>query len=140
MTLEIRNPNIGDGISQNMHSINRTSRGGTRISYRDSDWLKTKRFTVSFEVLEDSEIEEVIDFIESTAGLLVTYTDYNGEQWDGYIVSPEIEKITNIDLCAYSCSFIFEVKNQDSCYMTQEDGDLLKTETGDFIILETCDG
>lgn len=123
-----------------MHAINRLSRGGTRLSYRDSDWRKTKRFTISFEVLEDSEIEEVIDFIESTAGLLVTYTDYNSEEWDGYIVSPEIEKVTNIDLCAYSCSFIFEVKDQETCYMTQEDSDLLLAEDGDSLILETCDG
>jgi len=106
-TVILRNPKLGDMQRVAAEGIARQTAGGDLVGVRDTDWPQKQTNLYDFEVLDDTEKDELLDFLESYAGLEIGITDHNGQDWTGIITSSENEIVVVKDLCSYSASFEF---------------------------------
>ena len=103
------NPEYGNIDRTDSNVINRESRHGTMLGYRDPTWptIKTKAYT--FKTMTKDEIDDLKAFLNTTAGLRIKLTDHNDEVFTGFIVTNDNEIITAQDNCSYDVSFEFMV-------------------------------
>ena len=106
-SVTLRNPEFGNAERTESNSVNRESRHGTMLGYRDPTWptIKTKTFNVTSLTLET--INTLKEFLTDTAGLKIKLTDHNDETFTGFILTSNNEIITLKDTCSYDVSFEF---------------------------------
>ena len=56
---------------------------------RDPQWSKAIVIDISFIALKRVKALELLDFLQSCLGLLITYTDPDARVWEGIIINPE---------------------------------------------------
>lgn len=101
------NPELGDSKQiDNRQVLNRT-RTGEILSIYDS-WNQTTKHTYNFTLLTDTQASDLLDFFETTAGLLIRIIDHYSRSMDGYIVTPTNQIITANDTCGKEATFEFE--------------------------------
>lgn len=88
LTVQLRNPDFGDTDSIELRRIQRRSRGGDLILFRDGNWPKTETFTYEFSYLKRQDLMNLIVFIQETLGQDITLTDYNGQVYTAIIITP----------------------------------------------------
>ncbi len=76
ITLELKNPILGDHDVAEYSRIQRHTRGLGLKLYRDDTWPKSRTFNMSFQALSAIDRDNILDFIRQTAGLELKYTDY----------------------------------------------------------------
>src|SRR3954471_23019514 len=77
-----------------------------------SDHPALDGFTVAFEAMSDEMKDTFVDFVDESAGELITLTDHEGTIWEGMIMDAEIV-ITEGKGCKWETSFKFEgTRNQ----------------------------
>jgi hypothetical protein len=88
-SLTLRTPNFGDRDRNSYTRINRESRGGSLTIFRDPKWPKIRSLVMDFSGIKDSEVYEVIAFLEDTLGQEIALRDWNNRVWYGLIVNPD---------------------------------------------------
>ena len=106
-SIALRNPVFGNSEASQVARALNVSRGGTPTLVRDSQWSKSTIIDISFEALRRTKALELLDFLQSCLGLLVTYTDQDDRDWEGIITNPEEAVIDEGD-CKYSANIILE--------------------------------
>lgn len=91
LSIQLRNPEFGNTDAIEVRRINRKTRGGDLMVYRDPIWPKTRTFQVKFAFLREDDLSRLLDFVHRTVGQIVSYTDYEGQVWSGIITTPESE-------------------------------------------------
>lgn len=84
-----RNPELGNVDSLEFQRVNRVSRGGDRIVFRDNDWPTTETQNITFNFAEESDYRKLLNFIQLTVGQLCHYRDHENKLWYGFIQNPE---------------------------------------------------
>lgn len=108
-TITLRAPNSANREEINTTRIYRTTANGDLIVFADADWPKTYRHTLEFSALSEEKANEFYDFLAGSVGLLVTYTDYDSQEWEGIIMTPDAEFFqTGKSDCSFGTSIQFE--------------------------------
>lgn len=108
-------PVFGDSDQIEHHRINRETRAGEKIIYRDAKWPVTETLKFKFEDLSQIQVKNILLFINKTLAKTITLKDQNNVSWTGIIVDPDTEATqdtrTESDLCGgFSFEFSFEGK------------------------------
>ena len=85
----LRTPNFGDRDRNQYSRINRESRGGSLRIYRDPQWPKVRTLVMDFSGIKDTEISDILTFLEDTLGQQIAFRDWNSRVWYGLIVNPD---------------------------------------------------
>lgn len=109
LSIQLRNPEFGNSDSVDVRRINRKTRGGDLMVYRDPIWPKTRIFKVNFIFLKQDDLSRLLDFIHRTVGQIVTYTDYEGQVWSGIIITPG-DEVSQPGTNNYAATFSFQVQ------------------------------
>lgn len=113
LTVVLRNPKFGNKIAYTPNRINRKSRGGKMIVFRDNDWPTFTLLTMEFEMLNATQIAAFKSFLQSTLGLVVGLTDHDGGIWNGIITTPDtpITQLSGSNSCPnHATSFQMEAQ------------------------------
>lgn len=86
--IKLPRPELGNQERFDFTRINRRSRGGDLIVYRDNQWPRTKTLTLTFAWLSEAQKQSILSFIQSTVGQEVSYADHYGNTWNGFIMTP----------------------------------------------------
>lgn len=82
-------PDFGNTDDIDQTRINRKTRGGTLIIYRDSMWPTVDRFSLHWTGLKKNEMDALLDFLKATIGKIFTYTDFESNTWQVIATKPE---------------------------------------------------
>ena len=88
-TLYFDRPEWGNIHEIFQRRLDRESRGGKRIIYRDSTWREHEIIKITFTTCTESEIVNLITFLTNSAGDRVKYTDYESREWEVIILNPD---------------------------------------------------
>lgn len=88
-----RNPSMGNMDEISFQRINRRSRGGDLILFRDADWPKTEVLQLTFNFSQESEGRNLINLIRATIGKFIYYRDHENRLWYGVIQNPDAELV-----------------------------------------------
>jgi hypothetical protein len=108
LSIELRNPELGNSEQFEWNRINKRSRGNELIIYRDSNWPKARKFVYNFSALTEIKKQQLLLFLSETIGQKINLLDYEGRSWDGIITTPNTqfnEQVTDSD----SVTIQFEV-------------------------------
>lgn len=84
-------PDFGNTEELGQTRVSRNSMGGTFIIYQASYWPTTDEFTVTFSYLNQTICEALRTYVTANVGMLVPYTDHEGNPWTVIITTPEVE-------------------------------------------------
>ena len=90
-TLELPSPDFGNKDTIELTRINRYTRGGDLVVFRDPKWPKNETLTYTFSNLKESQSQALLQFIAASLGQDITIKDYDTRTWIGYIVTPNAE-------------------------------------------------
>jgi len=88
LSIDLRNPEFGDTKVYTYTRINRQTLNGQTELYGDPIWPKDVSFNLAFNFLSAEKAGELQDFLDQTAGLLLTFTDFLSLVWTGIILNP----------------------------------------------------
>lgn len=88
-TLYFNAPEWGNLHEIYQRRIDRRSRGGTRIIYRDSDWRKHEIFKITLTNVTEAESDNLLSFFSNSIGEPILYTDYESQEWTVIVLNPE---------------------------------------------------
>lgn len=108
-TVTLRDPDFGDTDVVEARRIQRKSRGGDLIMFRDPQWPKTETLTFEFSFLSRLVLLQLLEFIKDTLGQDVLLTDYNGREYTGIITTPS-EELAQAGRDNYTAKFSFQVE------------------------------
>ncbi len=86
-----RRPIMGNTDAISFQRINRRTRGGDLIIYRDAEWPKTEVQALSFDFINDAESKQFLAFIRETLGCYIAYRDHENKLWNGFVQNPDAE-------------------------------------------------
>ncbi len=87
-TFQVRKPDFGSSDKLEFSRINRRSRGGDLIIYRDPQWPESITLMLPFSFLGNKDIINFRKLFELSLGEQVTYQDHLGSTWTGIILNP----------------------------------------------------
>lgn len=88
-TFQVRKPDFDNSTSLEFSRVNRRTRGGDLVIYRDDIWPESETLKMSFTLLSESEKSLFQDLFQMSLGNLVRYDDYWGQAWSGIILNPQ---------------------------------------------------
>jgi len=92
LTINIRNPNLGDSLLvENRTQVRRAMNGDLRSFTRTP---VTRRILLTFSELNKAKVQELVDFLTTAAGGEIKYTDYDSVVWRGWIMTDPAEFLT----------------------------------------------
>lgn len=106
-TLVLRNPNFGNTENFQFSRINRESRGGTLLVFRDPTWPKREALAITVDFLKQQQKLDLLAFFQTSLGQEIGLLDNENRQWKGIIVNPDSE-VTHVGKDNYSVTFEFE--------------------------------
>jgi hypothetical protein len=107
--LVLRAPRFGNREGVQTTRVNRETRNGTLIIYRDPIWPEFFQLTVEFGGLSETQGRGLLTFIESNLGLEIGIQDHEGHYWTGFITNPD-EAVIQDGRCRYSASLQIEAQ------------------------------
>lgn len=109
LSVQLRNPDFGNGDSLEIRRISRKTRGGDLRVFRDPSWPKNRNFKVTFSFLKQDDLTRLLDFVQRTVGQIVTYTDHEGREWEGIILTPS-DEVSQPGINNFAAQFTFQVE------------------------------
>lgn len=104
---DFRRPILGNRNDIAFQRINRRTRGGDLIIYRDTEWPKTETLNLTFDFDRDEVMKAFLVMLRETAGNFIYYRDHENRLWYGLIQNPDA-KATQEGRSTYKISIIFE--------------------------------
>lgn len=87
-TFNVRKPDFDNTEKLQFSRVNRRSRGGDLIIFRDPMWPESIILKMQFSLLGEKEKVNFQTLFRLSLGELVTYNDYIGQTWSGIILNP----------------------------------------------------
>lgn len=106
-THSFKNPSFGNTNDLAFQRINRKSRSGDLIVFRDTAWPITESFSLTFDFLKEEDLERLQNLIHISTGEILKYTDFEGRIWEGIIQNPETEAV-QASKTSWTINVIFE--------------------------------
>ena len=106
-TLVLTNPNFGNTESLHFSRINRESRGGTLLIFRDPTWPERQALNITVDFLKEAQKASLLQFFQDSLGTEIGLLDNENRQWKGIVVNPDAE-VTQVGKDNYSVTFEFE--------------------------------
>lgn len=91
LSLILPAPDFGNTESVGETRIQRQTRGGDFIVWRDAMWPIEREFEMTFSFLSASQVSKLQSFVAKTCGQLISFTDHYGLVFRCVITSPEVE-------------------------------------------------
>lgn len=107
--LVLRAPRFGNREGVQTTRVNRETRNGTLIIYRDPIWPEYFQLTLEFGSLSETQGRGLLTFIESHLGLQIGIQDHEGRYWTGFITNPD-EAVIQDGKARYSASLQIEAQ------------------------------
>lgn len=104
---DFRRPIIGNTDELSFQRVNRRTRGGDLVLFRDPDWPKTEVLSLTFDFDTDAEAHRLLNFIKASIGTNMTYRDHENRVWSGVIQNPDAE-IVQIGRFSFRLTVLFE--------------------------------
>lgn len=92
LNIQLRNPELADSELINIRTQVRQAMSGDIHSFRRTP--ATRNLLLSFTELSKPKVQELIDFLTTSAGDEIQYTDYSAVVWRGYILTNPAEFAT----------------------------------------------
>lgn len=113
-TLTLPSPEFGNGETLEFTRINRKTRGGDLMVFRDNTWPKDDVLSFNFERLTEQQSQDLLRFLAHSLGKDITLTDHESRKWIGYVLTPTgnvIQPAPRRSACdrAFAASFEFQV-------------------------------
>jgi hypothetical protein len=105
----LRGPELGNVDRFSTQRVNRESRGGTLMVFRDANWPKVKQMQFTFTGLTETEGQEVLALVEISVGKEVKLRDWEGREWLGIITSTQEPIVRDRDGCVLTTTLDFEL-------------------------------
>jgi hypothetical protein len=113
ITLPLCIPDFGDKDEINVTRVNRETRAGGRIIYKDPIWPIVETLTFKLSNLNQIQVKTLLDFIQNTLGTTITLIDHYGTTWVGIITNPEAQAEQNVIVRRDNCpAFSIELSFQ----------------------------
>lgn len=93
VTHVFRNPSMGNTDEISFQRINRRSRGGDLLLFRDADWPKTEVLALTFNFTTEVDGRRFINLVRASIGKFVQYRDHENRLWSGVIQNPDAELV-----------------------------------------------
>jgi len=93
LSINIRNPELANSELVGIRTQVRQSMSGALHSFRRTP--ATRNLLLSFTELSKTKVQELIDFLTTSAGDELRYIDYNAVVWRGYILTNPAEFTTD---------------------------------------------
>ena len=109
--ITLRRPNFGNEETIQLFGIARKTLGQELKTFRDTLWPQTTQLQFDFEALSLTQVNDLITFYTNNLGIEITYTDYEGVDWSGFITNPSLIIVNNGATeasCKYSVKVTFE--------------------------------
>ena len=87
-TVALRNPEFNNREGLRFQRINKQTRGGKRIIFRDPNWPQEIRIKMKFEYLTIEQRRSLLQFLEDSVGQEIGLLDHESRQWRGVILTP----------------------------------------------------
>lgn len=104
---DFRRPAMGNLDELSFQRVNRNSRGGDLILFRDPDWPKTEVLNLTFDFAEESEGRRLLNFVKETTGKEIQYRDHENRLWAGFIQNPDATLVQD-GRATYTLNILFE--------------------------------
>lgn len=88
MTVQLRNPQMGNTDSLEFTRLSRKTTGGDQIIYRDPNWPAIERLVFTVDTFNESEMAALKTFLKVSLGKQITYIDFEGVFWTAIIANP----------------------------------------------------
>ena len=106
-TLVLTNPNFGNTEGFQFSRINRESRGGSLLIFRDPTWPERIVLSITVDFLKEAQKASLLQFFEDSLGTEIGLLDNENRQWKGIVINPDAE-VTQVGKDNYSVTFEFE--------------------------------
>lgn len=87
----VHQPDFGNKETLEFSRINRRSRAGDLIIYRDSKWPDSRKLSLTFSWLTEDEKNKFKDLLKMSLGKTITYTDHFGDIWSCFVLNPQTD-------------------------------------------------
>lgn len=104
---EFRRPILGNTDELSFQRVDRRTRGGDLIIFRDADWPKTETLGLTFDFDTDAEMKRMLNFLRETAGFFIYYRDHENRLWYGLVQNPNA-KASQPGRSSYQITIVFE--------------------------------
>lgn len=105
----LRAPLFGNREGIQSVRVQRETRGGELIIFKDPIWAQFYTLSFQFDSLKHEDAFALLRFIEETIGLEIGIQDHEGNLWAGTLTNPE-EAITHDNRTGYSATLEFEAE------------------------------
>jgi hypothetical protein len=109
LSVSLRNPDFGDKDSLEIRRINRKTRGGDLVMYRDPIWPRYETITWKFSFLKQTDLYNLLYFLRQTIGQKITIVDFEGRTRVNCIITTPAEEVSQDGRQDYKAGFTFEV-------------------------------
>ena len=109
LSIQLRNPDFGDKETVDIRRINRKTRGGDLVVYRDPAWPKYVTYTWQFSGLTQDDLYRLIYFMRQTLGQEITIIDYEGRTLNNCIITTPTEDLSQDGVEEFKAAFTFQV-------------------------------
>ncbi len=106
--VQLRNPDFGDRESVEVRRINRKTRGGDLIIYRDLAWPLYSTYTWKFSFLAQADLDRLLYFLKLSLGQVIVIIDYEGRTFNAIITTPT-DEVSQEGVEEYHAGFSFQV-------------------------------
>lgn len=84
-----KNPELGNVDSIEFQRVNRTSRGGDRIIFRDNQWPVIETQDLTFNFADEQDYRRLMVLVNESVGEEIYYRDHENRLWLGFIQNPD---------------------------------------------------
>lgn len=82
-------PEYGNENVLEFQRINRRTRAGDLVVFRDTDWPQTETLNLNFDFCSEREANDLLELIEASTGSLLQYEDHEGTIWQGFFANTD---------------------------------------------------
>lgn len=106
-SVTLRSPNLGNKDKLSFNRISRETRGGTLVVFADPIWPKIQTLVLTFSGLTETEVSDLLVFLDAHLGEEVGLLDWENRYWKGVIMTPD-DPVVQDTRDTFSASFEFE--------------------------------
>lgn len=107
-TITIRKPEFGDSDQVDQFRVERLTFGGALDIMQDKMWPTTEKLEMSWEYLSETDATNLLLFLNTTLGQIITFKDQFGRTLTGYILTP-FEDILQPKTNGWSAKFSYQI-------------------------------
>ena len=88
LTITLPSPDFNNDEKMEFDRINRRTRGGDLVVFRDPEWTHTITLDLKFSWMTQARVHALLAFLKATLGQVITLTDWESYVWTGMVITP----------------------------------------------------